>query len=438
MIIQFSFSNYKTFKNRTVLSLVASNYDKDTNEQSNVVNLENFNLRLLKSSVIYGANASGKSKFIDALTFFVDFIQDSSKESLTGQLIPVTPFRLHEVSKDKNSEFEMIFTIQDTIYRYGFEASKKEVIAEWLYTRSKSKEVELFYRSGQKFEVNEKKLRKATTLINEDLVRKNSLLLSVLSQFNDALADSIILYLKSFNSISGLNEHEYKNNSIEKVIANSEKKAQILELIKSADFGIEDVRYEDAVISLPDFDETKLQEFKDALRAYDPYALSSIRTKHKIYNDRNEVTGHTEFSMQREESDGTQKYFYLTGLILDALENGTVLFVDELDSKLHPNLVCKIISLFNSSSTNPKNAQIIFNTHNTNLLSSGLFRRDQIWFVSKNDYGVSKLYSLADFKTDTVRKNESFEDNYIRGKYGATPFLGDFEQITKTILSKHG
>jgi AAA15 family ATPase/GTPase len=118
---------------------------------------------------------------------------------------------------------------------------------------------------------------------------------------------------------------------------------------------------------------------------------------------------------------------------LDCLENGYTLIVDELDSKLHPNLVEKIVSFFNSKELNPNNAQLIFNTHDTNLLNSGLFRRDQIWFTEKNKFGEASLFSLADFKTDKVRKNEDFEENYIRGKYGAVPYLGLFDDLTTKI-----
>ena len=141
--------------------------------------------------------------------------------------------------------------------------------------------------------------------------------------------------------------------------------------------------------------------------------------------------------MNSDESKGTQKFFYLTGPIIDTLDNGGILIADELDSKIHPNLVCKIVSLFNSKTLNPKNAQLIFNTHDTNLLSSDLFRKDQIWFTEKDKYGEAKLYSLADFKSNAVRKNEAYEDNYIRGKYGAVPFLGLFDNlIHKNLLSK--
>jgi len=143
--------------------------------------------------------------------------------------------------------------------------------------------------------------------------------------------------------------------------------------------------------------------------------------------------------MEADESSGTKKFFAISGPLLDVLENGYTLVVDELDSKLHPNLVGKIVSLFNSKEFNPNNAQLIFNTHNTNLLSAELFRRDQIWFIEKNKYAEAKLYSLADFKSDNVRKTEAFEDNYIRGKYGSIPYLGFFDSdlLKETLLQEN-
>ena len=127
------------------------------------------------------------------------------------------------------------------------------------------------------------------------------------------------------------------------------------------------------------------------------------------------------------ESSGTQKFFALSGPIIQALDNGEVLFVDELDSKIHPNLVCKIVDIFNSKESNPMNAQLIFNTHETNLLGSGLFRRDQIWFVEKDRYGAATLYPLSSFKTNEgARKTDNFEENYIMGRYGGVPVLSDF------------
>ena len=153
-----------------------------------------------------------------------------------------------------------------------------------------------------------------------------------------------------------------------------------------------------------------------------------VLTTHRKYDANKNHVGEIQFSLDKEESSGTKNFFAITGPILDSLENGHVLVVDELDSKLHPNLVCKIVSLFNSTKLNPKNAQLIFNTHDTNLLNAGLFRRDQIWFTEKDKYGASKLFSLADFKSD-VRKTDKFEENYIKGKYGAVPVLGNFDNL---------
>ena len=164
--------------------------------------------------------------------------------------------------------------------------------------------------------------------------------------------------------------------------------------------------------------------------------ISDVLTTHKKYNSLKKAYDTVHFSLDDDESSGTKKFFALTGPILDVLENGDILVVDELDSKLHPNLVGKIVSLFNSKELNQKNAQLIFNTHNTNLLKEDLFRRDQIWFTEKNKYGASKLYSLADFKSDSVRKSEPFEENYIRGKYGAIPFLSSFDYLNE-ILPKY-
>lgn len=134
-------------------------------------------------------------------------------------------------------------------------------------------------------------------------------------------------------------------------------------------------------------------------------------------------------SFDEDESSGTRKFFALSGLIIDILEKGTVLVVDELDAKLHPNIVSKIVEMFNSSYFNPKNAQLIFNTQNTNILKENTFRRDQIWFIDKNRYGESRLYSLADFKLTKVSKYDRFEENYLRGKYGGTPFLDTFKRL---------
>lgn len=431
MLIQFSVRNFKTFKERVTLNLLASNYDKTTREEDNVFFNEKFEHRLLKSTVTYGANASGKSKFIDALAFMKKFIITSSKDSQKGDSIKIEPFRLSTETENEPSEFEVVFIDSETTYRYGFEVNEKEVVAEWLYVKEKTKEIELFYRDFQDFEFHNRKFSKGKTLVKEGLVRNNALLLSVSAQFNDELAEHVITWFKGMGIISGLREEGYEGYTMRK--ANDSKfKSKILNLLKAADLGIQDIQIEKLDLDkLPTDLPKELRELIQKKVEEDDEAefMSDILTTHKKFNEDKVAIDDVHFSMDIDESFGTKKFFALTGPVLDSLEKGKVLIVDELDSKLHPNLVCKIVSLFNSKEHNPKNAQLIFNTHDTNLLNSGLFRRDQIWFTEKNKYGEANLFSLADFKSGEVRKNEQFEENYIRGKYGAVPFLGFFEEI---------
>lgn len=435
MLLQFSIKNFRTFKEKATLSLVASNYDKATREKDNVSVDDKFDLRLLKSAVIYGANASGKSKLLEAFKFMKHFVLNSSKESKKNDKINVEPFLLNTETQNEPSEFEIIFTYNDVLYRYGFETTKEKVVSEWLYQKPKTKEIELFYRDGNNFEPHGRNFTKGKVILKEGLLRDNALLLSVAAQFNDPTSISLLNWFEELEIISGLNEYDFKNNTIEK-IKNDKERYKILEFLKAADLGIQDISYEEFSSSFNDEMKKKLKELKEQMKEIDPEAFSDISTYHNVYDSNNKIVNKANFSVNSDESNGTKKFLYLSGTIIDTLENGGILIADELDSKLHPNLVCKIVSLFNSKPANKKNAQIIFNTHDTNLLSSGLFRRDQIWFTDKNKYGVAQLYSLADFKSEDVKKIELFEDNYIQGKYGAIPYLGFFDNIIN-VLSQY-
>ncbi|MBD0823478.1 AAA family ATPase [Aestuariibaculum marinum] len=437
MILQFSIKNYRTFKEKAVLSLIASNYDKDTRENENIAYNEKFGLRLLKNAVIYGANASGKSKLLDAFGFMRHYVLTSSKESQKGDEIDVFPFRLNSATEKEPSEFEIIFIYKDTLYRYGFEVTRKKVISEWLYYKPKTKEIELFYREDNKFDTHPRSFTKGKTVIKEGLVRDNALLLSVAAQFNDKTSINVLDWFERLKTISGLNESGYRGFTMSKT-EDPVHKAKILDLLKAADLGIRDINLQKLDIDKLPKDLPKELRDKILREMHEEKAefISDVLTTHKKYDINGRSIDNVNFSLDDDESSGTRKFFALTGPILDVIENGYTLVVDELDSKLHPNLVCKIVSLFNSKELNPKNAQLIFNTHDTNLLSAGLFRRDQIWFTDKNKFGEAKLYSLGDFKSDEVKKNEPYEENYIRGKYGAIPFLGFFENLN-TILSHH-
>jgi AAA15 family ATPase/GTPase len=209
-------------------------------------------------------------------------------------------------------------------------------------------------------------------------------------------------------------------------------KARILDLLKAADLGIQDINLKKLEIDKLPKELPKELRDKIILEVNEEKAefISDVITTHKKYDSNKSPVDVVNFSLDVDESSGTRKFFALAGPILDVIENGYTLVIDELDSKLHANLIEKIVSLFNSVALNNKNAQLIFNSHDTHLLGTGLMRRDQIWFTEKNILGEAKLYSLADFKSDAVRKTESFENNYLRGKYGAVPFLGFFDDLT--------
>lgn len=434
MLIQFSVSNFKTFKEKATLSLIASNYDKEKREFENVIKETHFGHRILKSAVIYGANASGKSKLMEAFVFMRLFVLNSSKESQQGDFINIDSFKLSTETENEPSEFEIIFIHENTQFRYGFEVNTDAIITEWLYEKNKNKEIELFYREGQTFNIHERNFTKGRTVVKEELVRTNALLISVAAQFNEKSAINVLDWFKKLKPVSGLDQSSYQGFTMGKS-EDPKQKAKILNLLKAADLSIQDIQLQKVDINnLPKnlSNEIKEKIIKEIHEEKAEYA-SDVITTHKKYDNNNQIIDKVFFSMDKDESSGTFKFFALTGPILDVLENGYTLVVDELDSKLHPNLVCKIVALFNSTEFNKKNAQLIFNTHDTNLLNSGLFRRDQIWFIQKDKYGAAKLYSLADFKSDEVRKNDPFEENYIRGKYGAVPFLSNFDNLNFSL-----
>ena len=432
MLIQFSVTNYKSFRDKATLSLVASNYDKKVREADNVTEFNDFSFRLLKSAVMYGPNASGKSKFFEAFNFVRNYVRDSATDFTAGDKIPVEPFLLDETSNNEPSEFEVIFLHNGLRYRYGFELTEEKVLSEWLYEKA-TKEIELFYRDEQSITTHPKKFKKGGVIAKQGFVRENQLFLSRAVQFNDEISETLYDSLGKLRTLSGLDEKGFQGYTMS-LLDKADYKQKILKLLEAADLDIEDIEVEKLdADNLPTDLPKSLKEFikKESLDNEKVF-VSDVLTKRWKYNQKEEKVGFAHFSMDDMESSGTKKFFALTGPIIDTLENGHTLFVDELDSKLHPNLVEKIVSLFNSKILNPHNAQLIFNTHNTNLLDSGLLRRDQIWFVEKDSCGSSALHSLSDFKK--IRKNEALESNYLRGKYGAIPYLEFFNSFTSKFL----
>lgn len=400
MLIQFSVGNFLSFKEQSTLSLVASALkDIQILSEDVIFNIGATDLALLKSATIYGANASGKSNFIKALDFFKWYVINSSKDIQAGERVNVESFRLSSSTVEEPSYFEAIFCNTEYQYRYGFETDENMVHSEWLYQKAnkkRAKEVELFYRDEDGFNIHSKFII-GKELINKQMVRTNALLLSVAAQFNDVVAVEIVKWLNDTTIISGSNEKNIWDLAAIR-LDDLKMKQRIVDFSRYADLGIENIeKVNNAIISM-----------------------------HTQYDDEGNEVKLINFPFKKNESEGTIKYFSLAYPIIDALDNGKRLIIDEFDSKMHPLLTCRIIALFNSKETNPKNAQLIFTTHDTNLLSASIFRRDQIWFTQKDRFGATELYSLAEYK---VRNDASFEKDYLSGKYGAIPIMGDLTRL---------
>lgn len=414
MLIQFSVKNYKTFKDPAVLSLIAA--DEFLEYQNNVYYHQDFKIKILKSAVIYGANASGKTKLIDAFDFFKYFTLFNVTRNL-NESIDVEPFLLNTETENQPSEFEIVFIHNHQIFRYGYEVNTQEVNSEWLYVKlpNKKKENLIFYREGSNYEISTKEFEKGKKV--KDLVRNNSLFLTVAAQFNETLAQQIIDWFLKLQVLSAVREKGYLNFT-SKIIENQQKKHLILEYLKSADIDIEDLKLKK--LGIQDLSKRLPNKLREIIARESNQEVYSV---HRKYDKKGNWIENIEFLFKEKESEGTQKLFAFLGPIIDVLENGYPLIVDELDSKLHPNLVKWIVQLFHNQEINTKHAQLIFNTHNTNLLNDDIFRKDQIWFVQKNTRGEAKIYSLMDFQNAEQIPHKEIENNYLIGKYGGIPYL---------------
>ncbi|HMN26884.1 MAG TPA: ATP-binding protein [Caldilineaceae bacterium] len=431
MLIEFTIGNYKSFKEKATLSMVATNVvSKDKSVDENNVCLINDDLSLLKSVAVYGANASGKSNLIAALRFMRRYVLDSSKESQSDEPIPVKSFRLSTETDKAASFFEVVFLLEGRQYRYGFEVDRERVISEWLYHVPARREAKLFERTAEGIT--------ATSVFKEgkDLesrTRDNALFLSVVAQFNGKLSQSILRWFRSLTIISGLQDSELMRQTV-KILEDSKTKDEILWLIKELGVGIDDVRVQQLpfISSMPSNTPAELRSVFDDLakllaeRSIHFEDRFEIQTVHRQYDATGKPVSEAIFDLETDESEGTKKIFALAGTVVSILQNGQILVIDELDARLHPLIIRTLINLFNSRQTNPQNAQLIFATHDTNLLCKELFRRDQIWFTEKDRFGATHLYSLVEYK---VRNDASFESNYIQGRYGAIPYIGDLSQV---------
>lgn len=429
MLIQFSVGNYRSFKDLSVFSMVASN-TKSRDPQVNIDNtIKTQKLDLLTSTAIYGANASGKSNFVRALAVMKDLVL-SSASSQVDAMIPVESFLLSTETEHEPSFFEIVFLIDREIqYRYGFEVNSKKIVSEWLFSSRGEKESRCFTREESAIDSSIKYFKEGKGL--GEKTRPNALFLSVAAQFNGEISLSILKWFKRIAIVSGLDDSIYRGYTINQV-SNGKFGEDIINLVKNLDFQISNIEINKLFrsdIKLPESMPIELRSLiNDEIQKN---GIIKIKTEHqKLDKDGNPVDT-VQFDLDNNESAGTQKAFFLAGPIISVLKRGDVLVIDEMEARLHPLLTRNLIQLFNSKETNPNNAQMIFTTHDTNLLSNKIFRRDQIWFIEKDKYNSSRLYSLAEIvvNENKVRNDASFEDDYLKGRYGAVPYLNNIRRI---------
>lgn len=439
MLIEFSVENFLSYKDLNTLSMLGVKSFKE-HDSTNIIDIEK-NQKLLKSAVIYGNNASGKSNFLDSITFMKSLVLNSFRDALVDDAtfrLPITKFLLNSKSEKETSFFEVVFIQNNVKYRYGFEIDNDIIHSEWLF-HTTSKEVPLFKRENQKISVNKTSFIEGLGL--ETKTRDNVLFLTLVAQLNGDISKNIIEWFRSFGSISGLHDRAFKRYTIDRLKNDDDFKKWVKEFLHFLE--ISDISTTEEDVDQLDFELLRKKEKDEeiinllssiqVIQSKQP-KRDQITTWHRKYDENNILVDTVPFNFDKMESEGTKKLIYLLGPWYDSLKNGKRLVIDELDSRLHPILTKKLIEYFHQFNKN--NAQLIFVVHDTSLLNRDIFRRDQVYFVEKNQFGASEIYSLADFKTEKVRNKSAFDKNYIQGKYGAIPYFGGEEKLIDLLYGE--
>ena len=409
MLIRFSFKNFKSFKDENVLDMEATSLKE---HEYNIVKTDQVNL--LKVAAIYGANASGKTNVLQAFDYMKKriLVSDDSKKSSPVDDDNVYSFMINNESISLEVE---ILAENNKIYKYGFDILNDSIVSEGLYIKKINKFYSIFER--EKNNVTMKSNNKISGLANID---ERTLFLNIYSKIDKDNEDFNNVYDWFVNAnyldLGNPRFEDFINTRISlKILSDEKYKKELLRFIKTFDSGIEGIK------TTPN----SLEEVQNNNR------VVKVELIHRGEN--NELK-----ALPLElESNGTRKMFHLFDFFMDALRNGMVLFIDELDVKLHPLLTRYIINLFHNSEINIGNGQLIYSTHDTVNLNKDTFRRDEIWFTEKNRDGVSELYALSDYILDDedennksgkkVRNDATYNKDYLTGRYGAIPILEEFE-----------
>ena len=415
MLLEFACSNHKSIRSEVLFSTLAG---KDNTFEDRTY--EAAGVRVLKAAVIYGANGSGKSNFIDAISFVKNLVMNSINHQ-PGQGIRQLPHKLDGFEKE--STYKIQFVTKGIRYVFGFSLKNMLVSEEYLYYFPNNRQTKIFERSGDAFSAGSKFRGKFSSC--KDVLKPNRLLLSCAANFSSVqeVADAFTFFSNELVVYGPGNQDDWMNYSLYQMNKNPKMKAAVIAFLAELGTGIKDIQ-----VSI---DQKKLES------AELPPFLSDEFKAILLQNNVDAITAKVKYEsfetdLIQEESTGIKKLFAMLCPLIDIIVNGKVLICDELESSLHESLVYGLVKLFINTDAE-KFAQLVFTTHETGLLNLDLFRRDQIWFTElKKNERSTDLYSLAEIKN--VRKEENFGKGYIAGKYGAIPMLNlDFANIVSQM-----
>ena len=419
MLIEFTVGNFRSFREAHSLSMVAASFQEHLDTNTFNPELSGGFGRLLRSAVVYGPNAGGKTNLLRALQVVQQFVV-SSAATPRGTPPPYAPFKFSAATAEQPNEFKVAFVQNRTRYEYGFSIDAARVTREWLveYVTQRGRAIfERTYRTDAKrYDWKFSSFLRGQRALWSESTREETLFLSTAVQLNSAQLLPVFEWFQRrlvvIAGATGLNP-----TLTLQTLRQQDGKASILPFLKEADLGITDLAMSREPITGSDPALSPNAVVIEQLPGDAMPHLVRVTFSHQT-EDSNAAVG-LDFS---EESSGTQLLFRRSGAWLNVLSKGEILLVDEIDSSLHPLLTKYLVRKFHSSVSNPNNAQLVFSTHNTSLLDHDTFRRDQVWFVEKERAGNSRLYPLTDFK---ARNDEPLERWYMRGKYGAVPILDE-------------
>lgn len=423
MIIQFTVGNFLSFKDKMTFSLAAN---KDTEHQEALFSVKGEG-KFIKTAAIYGLNASGKSNFIKAIRFFRDFVNSgfASNAGNSAKIIPVNPFLLNEKTEKQPSFFEAIILINGEKFVYGFEVSQKEIHKEWLYRTPGKKR--FFSREKQQFDIASDYKEGPSEI--DKITREDVLVLTNLAKFNGALARKIVDEIAKIEILTAPVPADLWQWLLRLAVSrykDDERYRKVMdEFVLEADFGIEAIKAEYGHIPAAELTKAAPEFVKEFIQKanFPPAFQHKISATHKKFDSKDKEIGQTSFDFSAE-SHGTLQTFVLSALFAKVIIEGGTLIIDEINSALHPMICRFILFKFNSRETNPKNAVLLFTTHDISLLDKEFLRRDQAWFVDKNRFGASEIFSLDQL---SERKDVSYSKRYLEGRYGAIPYIKALE-----------